>query len=92
MAVPLVARRFGWGYAGYVLVVSGIPLLGTKDFMSSGRYLLAAFPLFALVGAELTRVAEASPPRRWPRRIWLGVSGSMLAVFCCWWAMGKYVS
>jgi hypothetical protein len=92
VAIPRVARRFGWGYAGYVLVVVGIPLLGTKDFMSCGRYLLAAFPLFALVGLELAERAEASPPRPWPRRIWLAVSGSMLAVFCCWWAMGKYVS
>lgn len=85
--VPLVARRFGWGYAGYALVVMGIPLLGTKDFMSCGRYLLAAFPVFAAVGVEL-----AGPARRWPRRIWFGVSATILTVMCCWWAMGKYVS
>jgi len=85
--VPLVARRFGWGYAGYVAVVMGIPLLGTKDFMSCGRYLLAAFPVFAAVGLEL-----AGPARRWPRRIWFGVSASILTVMCCWWAMGKYIS
>jgi hypothetical protein len=92
LVVPLVARRLGWGYAGYVLAVMGIPLLGTKDFMSCGRYLLAAFPVFAVVGFELARVAHASPARRWPRRLWLGASASMLTVFCCWWAMGKYVS
>ncbi|MGZ4727945.1 MAG: hypothetical protein ACXWB2_09525 [Acidimicrobiales bacterium] len=92
LVVPRVARRFGWGYAGYVLVVMGIPLLGTKDFMSCGRYLLAAFPVFAVVGFELAGAASADPPRRWPRRLWLVVSASILTVFCCWWAMGKYVS
>ncbi len=92
LVVPRVARRFGWGYAGYVLAVMGIPLLGTKDFMSCGRYLLAAFPVFAVVGFELAGAAHGSPARRWPRRLWLVVSAAMLTVFCCWWAMGKYVS
>ena len=62
--VPAVARRFGWGYAGYVLVVMGIPLLGTKDFMSCGRYLLAAFPVFAVVGLGLAEPGHADPGRR----------------------------
>ena len=52
LVVP-VARRFGWAYGGYVLAVMAIPVIGTKDFMSCGRYLLAAFPVFALVGAWL---------------------------------------
>jgi hypothetical protein len=85
--VPRVAHRFGWGYAGYVLIVMGIPVLGTKDFMSSGRYLLAAFPIFALVGAWL--VERHSPAAR---RAWIGVSGSMLLCFSALWAMGKYLS
>jgi hypothetical protein len=84
--VPLVARRFG-GLRGLRGLVMGIPLLGTKDFMSCGRYLLAAFPVFAAVGLEL-----AGPARRWPRRIWFTVSASILTVMCCWWAMGKYIS
>jgi len=92
LLVPRVARRFGWGYAGYVVVVMGIPLLGTKDFMSCGRYLLAAFPVFAVVGLGLAELATGPHPRQWPRRLWLGVSGSLLVVFCCLWAMGKYVS
>jgi hypothetical protein len=48
--VPAVRRRFGWAYALYVLGVCGMALVGTKDFMGSGRYLLACFPLFAVLG------------------------------------------
>lgn len=85
--VPAVARRFGWGYAGYVLIVMGIPLLGTKDFMSSGRYLLAAFPLFALIGVWLSQF------RSWiPRVLWLSVSAILLLVFTALWSAGKYLA
>jgi hypothetical protein len=34
----------------YVLGVGGIALIGTKDFMGSGRYVLSAFPALAAVG------------------------------------------
>ncbi|MBU4335553.1 MAG: hypothetical protein KJ548_03180, partial [Actinobacteria bacterium] len=50
LLVPRVARRFGWGYAAYTAVVIAIPILGTKDFMGSGRYALAAFPALAAAG------------------------------------------
>lgn len=58
-AVPLVGRRFGWGYGVYVLMAIGIPAVGVKDFLSVGRYIIAAFPLFALVGERL----ESMQPR-----------------------------
>jgi hypothetical protein len=48
--VPAVKRRFGSAYAMYVLGVCGMALLGTKDFMGSGRYMLSAFPAVAVVG------------------------------------------
>lgn len=51
---PAVARRFGWGYGAYVVAVIGIPAIGTGDFMGTGRYVLAAFPVFALVGEWLS--------------------------------------
>jgi len=85
--VPAVARRFGWGYAGYVLIVMGIPALGTKDFMSCGRYLLAAFPVFALAGAWL--VERRSPAARYA---WIAISAAVLLCFCALWAQGKYLS
>ncbi len=48
-----VWRRFGWGYLAYTVVVLAIPLIGTKDFMGTGRYLLAAFPVMAVAGDAL---------------------------------------
>lgn len=65
LAVCLVvpaARRFGWAYAGYVVAVIGIPLLGSKDFQGMGRYLLAAFPLFAAAGDLLVARPRARAP------------------------------
>ncbi|MDQ6714784.1 MAG: hypothetical protein M3Z83_01575, partial [Actinomycetota bacterium] len=56
--LPRIRRHFGWGYAVYTAVVIAIPIVGTKDFMGCGRYLLVAFPAFALVGhllAERTK-------------------------------------
>lgn len=53
LAVPAVVRRFGAGYGAYTLVVVGLAALGTKDFQGMGRYLLGAFPLFALAGSVL---------------------------------------
>jgi hypothetical protein len=49
-----VQRRFGWGYAVYTAVAVAIPVISTKDFMGSGRYLLAAFPAFAAAADLLT--------------------------------------
>ncbi len=78
--VPLVARRFGWGYAGYVAVVMGIPLLGTKDFMSCGRYLLAAFPVFAAVGPRAGRPGPALAPADLVERVGLDPHRDVLLV------------
>ena len=50
LLVPLVVRRFGWGYAAFCLAVVALPAISTKDFQGMGRYLLAAFPLFAVAG------------------------------------------
>lgn len=53
--VPRVWRRVGWGYAVYVLAVLGIPLASSSDFLAMGRYLLPAFPVFAVAGEALSR-------------------------------------
>ncbi|WP_258726416.1 hypothetical protein [Cellulomonas sp. NS3] len=66
-------RRFGWGYAAYALVVLLIPIVGTKDFMGTGRYVLVAFPVLAAAGELLT-----TTPRRWARPVALGVCAALL--------------
>jgi hypothetical protein len=49
-----VARRFGFPYGVLVLAAVALPVVGSHDFMGTGRYLLLAFPTFALVGERLS--------------------------------------
>jgi hypothetical protein len=58
--LPRVWRSFGWGYLAYALSVLAIPLIGTKDFYGTGRYVLVAFPVVAVAGVLL-----ADSRRRW---------------------------
>lgn len=51
--VPRVFRRFGYGYGTYTLLMILVPALSTKNFFGMSRYLLAAFPCFAVVGELL---------------------------------------
>jgi hypothetical protein len=53
VAVPFVARRLGAAYGAYVLLAVALPALATRDFQGMGRYMLGAFPLFALAGLLL---------------------------------------
>ena len=85
LAVPAIARRFGPGYAAYTAVVVVLAALGTKDFQGMGRYLLGAFPLFALVGALI-----ADRPR--VRVALLGVCGALLALGAFGFARGWYLT
>ena len=55
LLVPVVIRRFGWGYGAYALVVILLPAISTKDFGGMGRYALAAFPCLAAVGPWFER-------------------------------------
>lgn len=84
--VPRVRRRAGWGYATLTFLLLAIPLVGSKDFQGTGRYLLAAFPLFAVVGAEL---AGTTPARR---TAVLGVSAAALLLWSHLFARGYYVA
>ncbi|MFD2091066.1 hypothetical protein [Blastococcus deserti] len=54
LLVRTVWRRFGWGYAAYTVVSLAIPIIGTKDFMGTGRYVLAAYPVLAAAAVVLT--------------------------------------
>lgn len=68
-----VWRLFGWGYLAYAVVVLAIPLIGTKDFMGTGRYVLAAFPVIAAAGHVLSTTRH-----RWIRPIVLSLFGAGL--------------
>jgi hypothetical protein len=54
LLVRVVWQRFGWGYAAYTVVSLAIPIIGTKDFMGTGRYVLAAYPVMAAAAVVLT--------------------------------------
>ncbi len=85
LAVPVVLRRLGMAYAVYTSIVVAIPLLGSKDFQGTGRYLLAAFPAFLVAG----RALEDRPRAR--VAVW-AVSGLLLAVWTSAYARGYYVA
>ena len=86
LAVPSVGRRFGWGYGLFTLALVAMPAIATRDFNSTGRYLLAAFPV-ALVVAE--RLAARPPAWRWA---WLAVSGCLLLALNAAFARSQMVS
>ena len=60
------------------MVVLAIPVIGTKDFMGTGRYVLAAFPVIA-AGAHVL----ATTRHRWLRPLVLVLFGAglLLATF-----------
>ncbi|CAB4323963.1 unannotated protein [freshwater metagenome] len=83
--VPRIVRRFGWAYALFTLGVIGLALVGTKDFQSSGRYLIGAFPCFAVLGELLA----ARPPLRF---VVLVLSLVALAVMAVAYGRGTYLA
>ena len=87
LLLPRVWRLFGWGYLAYSVVVLAIPIIGTKDFMGTGRYVLAAFPVIAAAGDFL-----ASRPQKWLRPVILSLLGLGLLVATLAFSMGVAVS
>lgn len=87
VAIPLVARRFGWGYATYAFAVIAIPVIGTGDFQGLGRYLIAAFPVFALAADWLSRAG-----RERLLRATVAVSGVGMLVLASFFARGFYLT
>jgi hypothetical protein len=82
-----VWRLFGWGYLAYAVVVLAIPLIGTKDFMGTGRYVLAAFPVIAAGGHLLATIRF-----RWVRPVVLALFGAGLLVATFVFASGVAVT
>jgi len=83
-----VYRRFGWGYLAFCVVVVAIPLLGTKDFMGTGRYLLAAFPVMAAAGDWLATTRHT----RWVRPVVLGMCAAGVLFAAALYSRGVEVS
>ncbi|QTE30271.1 hypothetical protein [Pengzhenrongella sicca] len=82
-----VWRRFGYGYAAYAGVVLLIPIIGTDDFMGTGRYVLVAFPVLAAAGDFL-----ATTERRWVRPVALVVCAIALLAIATFYGRGIEVS
>jgi hypothetical protein len=85
VSIPFVGRRFGWRYGAYIATLVAIPAVGSQDFQGMGRYLLGAFPAFAVVGSLL---ADRPTVRRWV----LPLSAAVLVVFTGMFANGRYIS
>ncbi|MGI8809969.1 MAG: mannosyltransferase family protein [Acidimicrobiales bacterium] len=83
--VPRVFRRFGAGYGVYTALLLGLSALSTKNFFGMSRYLLAAFPIFAVVGELLAE-------RPALRRIALPASGVALVALTAIFGTGYYLS
>ncbi|MFM7068271.1 MAG: hypothetical protein ACKOYM_02320 [Actinomycetes bacterium] len=84
LSIPAVARRFGWGYAVFIGVLVAIPTVSTEDFMGTGRYMIAAFPAWAMWGERW------STQRRgwWP----LAVSGCVMVLLSAGFARSWYLT
>lgn len=83
--LPRVFRRFGVGYGVYASLLIGLSALSTKNFFGMARYLLAAFPCFAVLG-------EALVERAGLRRVVLAASGAGLVVLTAVFGTGYYLS
>jgi len=83
--VPLVFKRLGRAYGVYAAATIAVPLLTSADFVGLGRYMLAAFPCFAVAGLALSR-------RPALRAVVVPASLAGLVVFTSLFARWNYVS
>jgi len=87
LLVPRVVREFGWGYAAYAFVVLLIPLVGTGDFLGTGRYVMVAFPVVAAAGSWLGSVR-----RRWVSWAVFAVLGIGIVTATSFYAVGELIT
>lgn len=83
--IPRVFRRFGVGYGVYVALLVGLAALSTMNFFGMARYLLAAFPCFAVLGELLSE-------RPMLKRVALTASGLGLLGWTAVYGTGYYIS
>jgi hypothetical protein len=83
--LPRVFRRFGVGYGVYATLLIGVSALSTKNFFGMARYLLAAFPVFAVLGELLAE-------RPGLRRLYLPASALGLVALTAVFGTGYYLS
>lgn len=87
LLIPLVVRRVGWSYAVLTLMVVAMPAIGTKDWQGTGRYLLAAFPVFAALADWLLE-----SDRVWLRNALVVGSAASLIFLTSAYARGYYLA
>lgn len=85
LAVPAVGRRFGWGYATYTLGLALLPAVSDASFLGIGRYLIPAFPVWALLGERLARRPAVAA-------LWLLVSAGLLGLMMYGFSRSWYLS
>ena len=83
--LPRVFRRFGAGYGIYAALLIGVSALSTKNFFGMARYLLAAFPCFAVLGEVLNE-------RPGLRRLYIPAGGVGLVALTAIFGTGYYLS
>ena len=83
--VPAVFRRFGRAYGVFALLAVAGSAVSTRDFTGMGRYVLVAFPCFAVAG-DLLAVRPALA------RVVLTASGVLLVAFTALHARGMLIS
>lgn len=84
-AVPAISRAYGRGYGVYVLALLFIIGAGANELLGSGRYLIAAFPFWALVGTWLST-------RRRITILYLAASAGLLVFQTVLFAQGAYLT
>lgn len=73
-------KRLGIGYAVYCAVAIGLPAVASHDFQGLGRYLMAAFPIFATATLLL---------RTRPRLQLAWLAFSSVVMFALAWSFGQ---
>lgn len=83
-----VLRRLGFAYAVYCVIVVGLPFLTSPEFRGMGRYVIAAFPCFAVVAEAVL----ATPTRRRLLVPIVAVGFLTLGLFATYFIRGYYMA